>query len=187
MEWTEWNWWMNGLNGIDEWMDWMILLTFVILILDGAPGKPGRHVLKADISLHGPLPHMLIPATRNLYAVPGSRRCFVVPFGTATADDDPDSVWDTSWCNETKKTWRTPSTFKFSTSKINFARPKVVLFTFTYFPLDRKGIFLQNFKLKINWHRKNYCWTPKSPKMCGFAKVSLPSPGPRQHPLTRHC
>ena len=33
---------------------------------DGAPGKPGKQVLKADISLNGPLPQAFIPATRNL-------------------------------------------------------------------------------------------------------------------------
>ena len=37
-----------------------------ILIADGAPGKPGRQVLKADISDHAPLPQAFIPATLNL-------------------------------------------------------------------------------------------------------------------------
>jgi len=50
--------------------------TLLILMDDGAPGKPGRHVLNAVTSLNGPRPHELIAATRNLYAVPGcnSRR-----------------------------------------------------------------------------------------------------------------
>ncbi|KAK2194273.1 hypothetical protein NP493_1g10012 [Ridgeia piscesae] len=47
----------------------------LILIADGAPGKPGRHVLNAEISLNGPRPQALMPATRNLYAVPGSNSC----------------------------------------------------------------------------------------------------------------
>ena len=41
-------------------------LTLLILMAHGAPGKPGRHVLKAEISLKGPRPQALIPATRNL-------------------------------------------------------------------------------------------------------------------------
>lgn len=41
-------------------------LTLLILMAQGAPGKPGRHVLKAEISLKGPRPQALIPATRNL-------------------------------------------------------------------------------------------------------------------------
>ena len=45
-----------------------------ILMADGAPGKPGRHVLNADTSDHGPRPQALIPATRNLYAVPGCKK-----------------------------------------------------------------------------------------------------------------
>ena len=45
--------------------------TLLILIADGAPGYPGRQVLKAEISLKGPLPQALMPATLNLYAVPG--------------------------------------------------------------------------------------------------------------------
>ncbi len=32
----------------------------------GAPGKPGKQVLKADISEKAPRPHVFIPATRNL-------------------------------------------------------------------------------------------------------------------------
>lgn len=32
----------------------------------GAPGKPGKQVLNAEISLKGPRPQALIPATRNL-------------------------------------------------------------------------------------------------------------------------
>ncbi len=43
------------------------------LMADGAPGKPGRHVLKADTSDQLPRPQALMPATRNLYAVPGCR------------------------------------------------------------------------------------------------------------------
>lgn len=42
---------------------------------DGAPGYPGRQVLNAEISLHGPRPHAFMPATRNLYAVPGNNSC----------------------------------------------------------------------------------------------------------------
>ncbi len=38
---------------------------------DGAPGKPGMQVLKAATSEKGPLPHELMPHTRNLYALPG--------------------------------------------------------------------------------------------------------------------
>ena len=37
-----------------------------ILIAEGAPGKPGRHVLNADTSDQPPRPHALMPATRNL-------------------------------------------------------------------------------------------------------------------------
>lgn len=44
----------------------VVRLTLLILMAQGAPGKPGRHVLKAEISLKGPLPQALIPATRNL-------------------------------------------------------------------------------------------------------------------------
>lgn len=55
----------------------VITLTLLILMAEGAPGNPGRHVLKADISLQGPLPQALIPATRNLYAVPGCNSCFL--------------------------------------------------------------------------------------------------------------
>ena len=53
---------------------------------DGAPGKPGRHVLNAVTSLKGPRPHELIAATRNLYAVPGcsSRRFSALWFATFT-------------------------------------------------------------------------------------------------------
>lgn len=32
----------------------------------GAPGKPGKQVLKADISEKEPRPQALMPATRNL-------------------------------------------------------------------------------------------------------------------------
>lgn len=49
----------------------------LILIADGAPGKPGRQVLKADTSLQGPRPQVLIPATLNLYAVPDNSSCFL--------------------------------------------------------------------------------------------------------------
>ena len=49
---------------------------FEILMADGAPGKPGRHVLNADTSDHGPRPQALIPATRNLYAVPGCKKIY---------------------------------------------------------------------------------------------------------------
>ena len=45
-----------------------------ILMAEGAPGKPGMHVLKADTSDHGPRPQVLMAATRNLYAVPGWKR-----------------------------------------------------------------------------------------------------------------
>lgn len=48
----------------------MQIHTLLIFIADGAPGYPGRQVLNADTSLHGPLPIELMPATRNLYAVP---------------------------------------------------------------------------------------------------------------------
>lgn len=51
------------------------LPTLLILIAEGAPGKPGRQVLKAEISLNCPRPHALMPDTRNLYAVPGSNSC----------------------------------------------------------------------------------------------------------------
>jgi hypothetical protein len=40
--------------------------TFVILIFDGAGGAPGRHVLNAAASLHGPRPHELTAAIRIL-------------------------------------------------------------------------------------------------------------------------
>lgn len=45
--------------------------TLLILMAQGAPGKPGRQVLKAETSEKGPRPQALSPATRNLYAVPG--------------------------------------------------------------------------------------------------------------------
>ena len=48
-----------------------------ILMAEGAPGKPGRHVLNAEISDHAPRPHALMPATRNLYAVPGASSSFL--------------------------------------------------------------------------------------------------------------
>lgn len=41
-------------------------LVFEIFMADGAPGYPGRHVLKAETSDHGPLPQAFMPATRNL-------------------------------------------------------------------------------------------------------------------------
>lgn len=41
-------------------------LTLLILMAQGAPGNPGRQVLKADISEKAPRPQALIPATRNL-------------------------------------------------------------------------------------------------------------------------
>ena len=37
-----------------------------ILIAEGAPGKPGKQVLNAEISDQAPLPQALVPATRNL-------------------------------------------------------------------------------------------------------------------------
>ncbi len=40
--------------------------TFVILIFDGAGGEPGKHVLNAAASLHGPRPHALTAAIRSL-------------------------------------------------------------------------------------------------------------------------
>jgi hypothetical protein len=40
--------------------------TLLILMAEGAPGYPGRQVLKAEISLKDPRPQALIPATRNL-------------------------------------------------------------------------------------------------------------------------
>lgn len=42
------------------------LFTLLILMAQGAPGKPGRQVLKAEISEKAPRPQALIPATRNL-------------------------------------------------------------------------------------------------------------------------
>ena len=45
---------------------WAPSVDFEILIADGAPGKPGRHVLKAEISDQAPRPQALMPATRNL-------------------------------------------------------------------------------------------------------------------------
>lgn len=53
-------------------------LTLLILMAQGAPGKPGRHVLNADTSEKAPRPQMLIPATRNLYAVPGCSSTFLI-------------------------------------------------------------------------------------------------------------
>ncbi len=50
-------------------------LTLLILMADGAPGNPGKQVLNADTSLNCPLPHALMPATLNLYAVPGKSSC----------------------------------------------------------------------------------------------------------------
>jgi hypothetical protein len=40
--------------------------TLVILIFDGAGGAPGKHVLNAAASLHGPRPHELTAAIRSL-------------------------------------------------------------------------------------------------------------------------
>jgi hypothetical protein len=40
--------------------------TFVILIFDGAGGEPGKHVLNAAVSLHGPRPHEFTAAIRSL-------------------------------------------------------------------------------------------------------------------------
>ena len=45
---------------------WAPSPAFEILMADGAPGNPGRQVLKADTSDQGPLPQALIPATLNL-------------------------------------------------------------------------------------------------------------------------
>ena len=45
--------------------------TLLILMAEGAPGNPGMQVLKAVMSLKGPVPQALIAATRNLYAFPG--------------------------------------------------------------------------------------------------------------------
>lgn len=42
------------------------MLTLLILIAQGAPGKPGRQVLKAETSEKFPRPQVLIPATLNL-------------------------------------------------------------------------------------------------------------------------
>jgi hypothetical protein len=39
---------------------------FEILMAEGAPGNPGRQVLKALTSDQAPRPHAFIPATRNL-------------------------------------------------------------------------------------------------------------------------
>lgn len=50
--------------------------TLLILMAEGAPGQPGRQVLNAEISLKAPRPQALIPATRNLQAVPGRSSCF---------------------------------------------------------------------------------------------------------------
>lgn len=44
----------------------------------GAPGKPGKQVLNADTSENVPRPQALIPATRNLYAVPGESSTFFI-------------------------------------------------------------------------------------------------------------
>jgi hypothetical protein len=41
-------------------------ITLVILMLDGAGGAPGKQVLNAAASLHGPRPHELIAAIRSL-------------------------------------------------------------------------------------------------------------------------
>jgi len=64
------NWKLSGYLKI--WCNAKPWSTLLILIDDGAPGKPGKHVLKAVTSLNGPRPQALIPATRNLYAVPGN-------------------------------------------------------------------------------------------------------------------
>ena len=50
---------------------WAPSWDLLILMAEGAPGNPGRHVLKADTSLQGPRPQEFTPATRNLYAEPG--------------------------------------------------------------------------------------------------------------------
>ena len=47
-------------------LKWAPSVDFEILMAEGAPGKPGRHVLKAEISDHAPRPQAFIPATRNL-------------------------------------------------------------------------------------------------------------------------
>lgn len=41
-------------------------LTLLILMAQGAPGKPGRQVLKAETSEKVPRPQALMPDTRNL-------------------------------------------------------------------------------------------------------------------------
>lgn len=52
--------------------------TLLILMAHGAPGKPGKQVLNADISENVPRPQVLMPATRNLYAVPGCSSTFFI-------------------------------------------------------------------------------------------------------------
>lgn len=49
-----------------EYIEWASSFTLLILIAEGAPGKPGMHVLKAATSENGPRPHEFNPQTRNL-------------------------------------------------------------------------------------------------------------------------
>ena len=44
----------------------MTNFTLVMRILEGAGGEPGRQVLKAAASLHGPRPQAFAAARRNL-------------------------------------------------------------------------------------------------------------------------
>ena len=53
-----------------------------ILIEVGGPGKPGVHVTNADISLQAPRPHEFMPATLNLYVVPGSNSFLAALFSS---------------------------------------------------------------------------------------------------------
>lgn len=57
---------LTTFNSLKEKEKRLSIQTLLILIADGAPGKPGKQVLKADTSLNGPRPHALMPATRNL-------------------------------------------------------------------------------------------------------------------------
>ena len=50
--------------------------TLLMRMAEGAPGKPGMHVLKAATSEKEPLPQELMPHTRNLYALPGCSSTF---------------------------------------------------------------------------------------------------------------
>jgi len=66
-----------------------------ILMAEGAPGKPGMQVLKAETSDHAPRPQVLMPATRNLYAVPGWRSIFLSRLSSASFSrfsSDPSSL-----------------------------------------------------------------------------------------------